>query len=222
MTKTQDISAFADSMIAIIRSSGATVDLSRTSRTTRTAAVKPLLYLNNSGTTWREQKVRLAETRTSSAVATRTGKSSAMHGFTGDGTSGTAGTIEFTADEDRGECGAAPPEWHAILAELKVQECPDWLTADRWRGMLSAAEIFLTRWGSAAHLFGWTAHDVFGVHPTAPAARFDVMGLLLLIQGGAVVGLTADGASIRRASGAVLSYRPCVAPGGILLSELRS
>jgi hypothetical protein len=33
---------------------------------------------------------------------------------------------------------------------------------------------------------GWTTLDLFGVHPTRPAVRFDVMGLLLLLQGGEV------------------------------------
>jgi hypothetical protein len=103
------------------------------------------------------------------------------------------------------------------LAELERQECPDWLTADRWRDLLSDAEIFLTRWGSAAHSLGWTALDLFGVHPSAPAARFDVMGLLLLTQAGAVVALTADGATIRRPAGSVLGYRRCTAPGAVLL-----
>jgi hypothetical protein len=73
--------------------------------------------------------------------------------------------------------------------------------------VLSDAENFLSRWGAAAHALGWTALDLFGVHPTVPAARFDVMGLVLLICGGEVIALTASSATIRRRSGAVLTYR---------------
>ena len=65
-------------------------------------------------------------------------------------------------------------EWHAILAGLKRRGPADWFSHERWSGLLSDAENFLMRWGSAAHLLGWTALDLFGVHPIAPAARFDV------------------------------------------------
>lgn len=56
------------------------------------------------------------------------------------------------------------------------------------------------------------------VHPNRPAVRFDVMGLLFLLQGGEVIALIAEGASIRRPSGAVLRF-PRPAAGGVLLSE---
>jgi hypothetical protein len=73
--------------------------------------------------------------------------------------------------------------------------------------MLSDAESFLSRWGTVAHSLGWTAVDLFGVHPVAPAARFDVMGLFPLLHGGAVIALTEDAATIRRSSNAILTYR---------------
>jgi hypothetical protein len=65
---------------------------------------------------------------------------------------------------------------------------------------------------------GWTALDLFGVHPTRPAVRFDVMGLLLLLHGGEVMALTQEGASIRRPSGAVLRFSRS-STVGVLLSE---
>jgi hypothetical protein len=113
-----------------------------------------------------------------------------------------------------------PAHWYAILAELERQECPEWIIIDRWQHVLSDAETFLTRWGSAAHSLGWTALDLFGVHPVAPAARFDVMGLILGLKGAAVLTLTDTTATMRRASGAVLTYRRSDQTGAILLSEL--
>jgi hypothetical protein len=95
------------------------------------------------------------------------------------------------------------------------------MSPDRWNHVLSDAENFMTRWGSAAHSLGWTALDLFGVHPAAPAARFDVMGLLLLTQGSAVVALTTGAAMIRRPSGAVLTYRRS-GIGAVLLSRMQS
>jgi hypothetical protein len=122
---------------------------------------------------------------------------------------------------DEPESGGSPAKWHAILAELEGKNCPERISPDRWQEVISDAEIFLSRWGSAAHSLGWTALDLFGVHPSAPAARFDVMGLLLLVQGGAVVALTADAATIRRKTGALLSCRRPVAPGAILISAVQ-
>jgi hypothetical protein len=116
--------------------------------------------------------------------------------------------------------GASPDSWHTVLAAMEGRSCPEWISLDRWHEVISDAEIFLSRWGSAAHSLGWTALDLFGVHPTAPA-RVDVMGLLLLIQGGEVLALTMDAATIRRKTGAVLTYRRPAAPGAILISAVR-
>jgi hypothetical protein len=137
-------------------------------------------------------------------------------------TTGTTGTATFEEGLDADSEGRAPAEWHAILAELEQRSCPDWLGPERWEGLLSDAENFLSRWGAAAHALGWTALDLFGVHPTAPAARLDVVGLLLLICGGDVIALTADSATIRRMSGAVLTYRKSDQTGAVFLSEIRS
>jgi hypothetical protein len=136
----------------------------------------------------------------------------------------TTGTTRTTIFEEglNDECeGRAPAEWHAILAELEQRSCPDWLSPDRWNDVLADAENFLSRWGAAANSLGWTALDLFGVHPTVPASRFDLMGLLPLVQGGTVIALTEDGATLRRMTGAVLNYRRCTAPGAVLISEVR-
>ena len=110
-------------------------------------------------------------------------------------------------------------EWHAILAALKRRGSADWLSHSQWLGLLSDAENFLTRWGSAAHLLGWTALDLFGVHPIAPAARFDVMGLIPILNGAEVLALTSQTATMRRVSGAVLTFHRPKYGEAVLLSE---
>jgi hypothetical protein len=149
------------------------------------------------------------------------GKVSAKQSLTDGGTSGTSGTTIFKQGEDQGERGGAPPEWHAILAELERRTCPDWMSHERWDLLLGDAENFLTRWGSTARALGWTALDLYGVHPIAPAARFDVMGFLFLVQGGSVPIITAHSASIHRRTGARLTYRrkPDIADA-VLLSKV--
>lgn len=117
--------------------------------------------------------------------------------------------------------GSVPAsKWHAILAKLKEREGPDWIMPDRWEMLLHDAARFLDRWSSTAHVMGWTALDLFGAHPTRPAVRFDVMGLLLLLQGGEVTALTEESASIRRPSGAVLRFFRRPTAGDVLLTEV--
>ena len=55
--------------------------------------------------------------------------------------------------------------------------------------MLIDADRFIQRWWDRAELSGWSDKELFGVHPRAPAARFDAMGLVLLVRGGEVVEL---------------------------------
>jgi hypothetical protein len=94
------------------------------------------------------------------------------------------------------------------------------MSAERWRFLISDAENFLQRWGSAAHSLGWTALDLFGVHPLAPAARFDVMGLLPVMNGAAILTLTDTAATLRARTGAVLTYRRSTERGAVLITEV--
>ena len=98
----------------------------------------------------------------------------------------------------------APTEWHAVLAELERREAVDWFGAERWNDLLSDAESFLSRWGGVAYSLDWTLLDLFGVHPIAPAVRFDVMGLIPMLNRAEVLALTHQTAIMRRVSGAVL------------------
>lgn len=131
-------------------------------------------------------------------------------------------TNTFQQGRTSGDDSRMPAEWHAILAELKRRDPVEWLPADRWSDVITNAENFLARWGRAAEQLGWTALDLFGVHPIVPAARFDVMGLIPLIHGGEVVALTETAATIRRRSGALMTYRRCDQSGAVLISEVRS
>jgi hypothetical protein len=150
------------------------------------------------------------------------GKTPTKQSLRDGGTAGTSGTTNFEQGPALGLPGKCPPEWYAILAELKARNPVEWLSAQRWCEVVSDVEIFLSRWGNAAHQLGWTALDLFGVHPMAPASRFDMMGLVLLIDGGEVVTLTSNSATIRRMSGTFLTFRKSDQAGAVLLSEIRS
>jgi hypothetical protein len=84
--------------------------------------------------------------------------------------------------------------------------------------MIADAESFLTTWAAAADRLGWTTLDLFGVHPVAPASRFDVMGLIPMLRGDTVSALTEQFAAIQCVSGAGQSFRRPNNSGAVLLA----
>ncbi|WP_244030643.1 hypothetical protein [Methylobacterium sp. E-016] len=60
-----------------------------------------------------------------------------------------------------------------------VPPCPG-LLAQRWQEMRDAAIDFLDRFGEDAIALGWTATDLFGVHPTVGVVRVDYCGALMI------------------------------------------
>jgi len=110
-----------------------------------------------------------------------------------------------------------PAGWHAILEELKRMQAPEWAGSDRWSQMIEDADVLLLNWGRAAYDLGWTALNLFGAHPVAPGCRYDVMGLTMLLGGGAVFALTEQSAAFRRRSGSTLTYRRKPTAGAVLV-----
>jgi hypothetical protein len=68
--------------------------------------------------------------------------------------------------------------------------------APRWQACLDDAAVFLGVWEAQAQALGWRAGELFGLHPCAPLARYDRMGLLWLLQGKRVVDLSAAAAGL--------------------------
>jgi hypothetical protein len=122
---------------------------------------------------------------------------------------GAAGSLPF-------DC---PSEWWAICGELRRSEPPSWASAGRWNQLAADAESFLITWGETADRLGWTTLDLFGVHPTAPTARFDVMGLIPILRGRSVRVLTEKSATIDCKSGAKLTFYPPTGAGAVLITE---
>ena len=68
------------------------------------------------------------------------------------------------------------------------------MMSDRWEVLLhDAAPIPEPIWSSTGHAMDWTTLDLFGVHPTRPGVRFDILSLLLLLQGGEALRYTSPG-----------------------------
>jgi hypothetical protein len=133
-------------------------------------------------------------------------------------TTQTTQTTKFKQSDQRSAIVDFPNEWQAISDKLKGAPRVDGFGDARWQALVDDTEAFLARWGEAAHVLGWTAIDLFGVHPAAPAVRFDVMGLLPLLGGASVVALTRDEARMRRPSRAILTFRKVAQAGAVLIT----
>jgi hypothetical protein len=75
-----------------------------------------------------------------------------------------------------------------------------------WSQFLSDADQFASIWGDRALECGWSDEDLFGVHPAAPASRYDAMGLVLLIRGGEVVKLDSEIATVKTPGRSLLRF----------------
>jgi len=123
----------------------------------------------------------------------------------------------------RSEQGArGPEEWVVGVEKLKLMRVPQSTAPRYWRQAVTDANRFLSRWGTAAAVLGWSTLDLFGAHRHRPLARYDTSGLVVVLDGAEVVALTADCAEIRTRSGALQRYRrrPCNEPGRVALWEL--
>jgi hypothetical protein len=138
-----------------------------------------------------------------------------------------AASLESDAGLPRAKLGT----YEQVFATLRSQ-CPQLIEPDRWQQAIHDAGSFLATWGAQAHALGWTARELFGLHavPERPAAtyrrlsRYDETGLIWLLQGKPVIGLTESKAAIRGHSGATVVYRkhdrPALGPLGDCLDDM--
>jgi hypothetical protein len=93
------------------------------------------------------------------------------------------------------ELGGMPTIYATAFARLQSQPPAD-VPRDRLHQCIHDAELFLDHWGCEAERLGWPAKELFGLHPIAPMARYDRMGLLWMLKGEHVVALTATEARL--------------------------
>jgi hypothetical protein len=89
---------------------------------------------------------------------------------------------------------------------FNFQVCPAGVGHDRWLQAREDAGVFLETWAEQAAALGWTAEDLFRLHPTEPMARYDAMGLVWLLRGRPVVAMTESTATIKSPTGSLLTY----------------
>ncbi|HEV2606084.1 MAG TPA: hypothetical protein VGU24_20740 [Microvirga sp.] len=103
-----------------------------------------------------------------------------------------------------------PVGWRAGVQQLAAMPVPPGFTYRRWSyGVLWAEQLIETAASVAADL-GWSVEALFGLHPRAPAARYDGMGLSFLLRpGDCILSISADAALIRLRRGAEQRFTPC-------------
>ena len=75
----------------------------------------------------------------------------------------------------------AAAEWKRALLTLRADRSPcQRLGPTAWTTMLESALDFVDRFGAEADALGWTAPQLFGVHPQRGTLRTDWCGALML------------------------------------------
>ena len=129
--------------------------------------------------------------------------------------------IHETAQAER------PNSYAPALAALSAK-CPDYVPGNRWHQAIADATAFTSKWGALAQAFGWTAHELFGLHtpPETPApnysrlSRYDETGLVWLLRGRPVVALTETTATIQGATAYRKLNKPALGPLGDSLDDM--
>ncbi len=89
--------------------------------------------------------------------------------------------------------------WSDGLAKLRRMRPPQdyaGVHIARWRQLIGDGERFLSRWERQATAIGWNTLDLFGCSRVKPFGRIDLSGLILLLDGRAVVEMTDTAATI--------------------------
>lgn len=73
--------------------------------------------------------------------------------------------------------------WRSALEDLPEHASPcRYLTPTRWAAIRANAIDFCDRFGPEAHRLGWTASELFAVHPDHGTLRVDFCGVLMVVS----------------------------------------
>jgi hypothetical protein len=99
---------------------------------------------------------------------------------------------------------ALPPavaSWRDQIERLSEHASPcRYLTPSRWAAMRANALAFIDQHGAEAHRLGWTAEQLFGVHPEHGSLRVEYAGALM-VNDSPVIGVEQDRIVFDRFSG---------------------
>lgn len=104
------------------------------------------------------------------------------------------------------EGAGVPRAWAEGFAALSTMPPPSGFSSERWRRIIDATGTFLEQWAGKAAECGWSDLDTFGCNPDRPDARFDAMGLVLLLDRCQVIAVDRDGATLRTESASEMRF----------------
>jgi hypothetical protein len=118
--------------------------------------------------------------------------------------------------------GKIPREWAEGFTWLDPDRPPGDVPPRRWLQFVDDLGLFLDGpFAAVAVALGWGPHDLFGCDRDRPFARIDQAGLLWLLDGGRLIALSENTATIEIKTGARQTYRRKPdEPGRVLAWEL--
>ena len=102
--------------------------------------------------------------------------------------------------------GQIPYDWALPIAKIQLRAKPESITKEKWQIITNNLEMLIYYLQDIiAHQ--WTISDIFGCHPIAPEKRFDVMGLLMLLnEGDRIIEVSRDIIRIQGGRGSIAGY----------------
>ena len=114
-----------------------------------------------------------------------------------------------------------PEQWVQGVADLLAMTRPAAWSEEQWAILREDAFAFLRDRGAEAARLGWHLLDIFGVDPRAPLARYDAMGLVVLLCARRVAALHHDRAVIENSGGTPTTFtRHPMPPARVAVWEL--
>lgn len=102
--------------------------------------------------------------------------------------------------------GQIPYDWALPIAKIQLRAKPESISEEKWQLIISNLET-LPLYLNDIILHQWTISDIFGCHPIAPEKRFDVMGLLMLLnEGDRIIEVSRDVIRIQGGRGSIAGY----------------
>jgi hypothetical protein len=102
--------------------------------------------------------------------------------------------------------GQIPYDWALPIAKIQLRAKPESITKEKWQIITNNLEMLIYYLQDIiAHQ--WTISDIFGCHSIAPEKRFDVMGLLMLLnEGDRIIEVSRDVIRIQGGRGSIAGY----------------
>jgi hypothetical protein len=129
-------------------------------------------------------------------------------------------------NDSRASAQDIPQEWAGAYSKLRELERPKKLTPNIWlRIQYNAIALYGSDKATLKAIIasGWSLHDIFGCHYSAPTKRFDCRGLLLAKRHkDKIVEVTNESIKLKKQNSIVQGvYKPLISlPERILLYEL--